>query len=110
MTSPSGCTLLRSRSRGLSTPPAVRPEILLCDEPTSAPDPISAGDIERQLFALKRDYTIVSVTYTLRHARRLADRLIFLYTGELIEQGPTETIFTEPNDPRTKAYIEGTFG
>jgi ABC-type phosphate transport system ATPase subunit len=47
---------------------------------------------------------------TLRHARRLANRLIFLYTGELIEQGPTETIFTEPNDPRTKAYIEGTFG
>ena len=52
---------------------AVRPEVLLCDEPTSALDPISAGHIERQLFALKRDYTIVFVTHTLRQARRLAD-------------------------------------
>jgi phosphate transport system ATP-binding protein len=89
---------------------AVRPEILLCDEPTSALDPISAGHIERQLFALKHDYTIVFVTHTLRQARRLADHVVFIYLGELIEQGPTETIFTEPNDPRTKAYIEGAFG
>jgi len=89
---------------------AVRPEILLCDEPTSALDPISAGHIERQLFALKQDYTIVFVTHTLRQARRLADHVIFLYLGELIEHGPTETIFTQPNDPRTKAYIEGAFG
>jgi phosphate transport system ATP-binding protein len=89
---------------------AVRPEILLCDEPTSALDPISAGHIERQLFALKHDYTIVFVTHTLRQARRLADHVVFLYLGELIEQGSTETIFTEPNDPRTKAYIEGAFG
>jgi phosphate transport system ATP-binding protein len=89
---------------------AVRPEVLLCDEPTSALDPISAGHIERQLFALKHDYTIVFVTHTLRQARRLADHVVFLYLGELIEQGPTETIFTEPNDPRTKAYIEGAFG
>jgi phosphate transport system ATP-binding protein len=89
---------------------AVRPEILLCDEPTSALDPISAGHIERQLFALKHDYTIVFVTHTPRQARRLADHIVFLCLGELIEQGPTETIFTEPNDPRTKAYIEGAFG
>jgi phosphate transport system ATP-binding protein len=89
---------------------AVRPEVLLCDEPTSALDPISAGHIERQLFALKQDYTIVFVTHTLRQARRLADYVVFLYLGELIEHGPTETIFTEPNDPRTKAYIEGAFG
>jgi phosphate transport system ATP-binding protein len=89
---------------------AVRPEVLLCDEPTSALDPISAGHIERQLFALKQDYTIVFVTHTLRQARRLADHVIFLYLGELIEHGPTETIFTQPNDPRTKAYIEGAFG
>ena len=89
---------------------AVRPEILLCDEPTSALDPISAGHIERQLFALKQDYTIVFVTHTLRQARRLADHVIFLYLGELIEHGPTETIFTEPKDPRTKAYMEGAFG
>jgi phosphate transport system ATP-binding protein len=89
---------------------AVRPEVLLCDEPTSALDPISAGHIERQLFALKHDYTIVFVTHTLRQARRLGDHVVFLYLGELIEQGPTETIFTQPNDPRTKAYIEGAFG
>ena len=89
---------------------AVRPEVLLCDEPTSALDPISAGHIERQLFALKQDYTIVFVTHTLRQARRLADYVIFLYLGQLVEHGPTETIFTRPNDPRTKAYIEGTFG
>jgi phosphate transport system ATP-binding protein len=89
---------------------AVRPEILLCAEPTSALDPISAGHIERQLFALKQDYTIVFVTHTLRQARRLADHVIFLYLGELIEHGPTETIFTEPKDPRTKAYVEGAFG
>ena len=89
---------------------AVRPEVLLCDEPTSSLDPISAGHIERQLFALRQDYTIVFVTHTLRQARRLADHVIFLYLGELIEHGPTETIFTQPNDPRTKAYVEGAFG
>jgi phosphate transport system ATP-binding protein len=89
---------------------AVRPEVLLCDEPTSALDPISAGHIERQLFAIKQDYTIVFVTHTLRQARRLADYVVFLYLGELIEHGPTETIFTEHNDARMKAYIEGAFG
>ena len=89
---------------------AVRPEVLLCDEPTSALDPISAGHIERQLFALRQDYTIVFVTHTLRQARRLADYVIFLYLGQLVEHGPTETIFTNPSDPRTKAYIEGAFG
>jgi len=89
---------------------AVRPGVLLCDEPTSALDPISAGHIERQLFALKQDYTIVFVTHTLRQARRLADYVIFLYLGQLVEHGPTETIFSHPSDPRTKAYIEGAFG
>jgi phosphate transport system ATP-binding protein len=89
---------------------AVRPEVLLCDEPTSSLDPISAGHIERQLFALKQHYTVVFVTHTLRQARRLADYVIFLYLGELIEHGPTEIIFDQPNDPRTKAYIEGAFG
>jgi phosphate transport system ATP-binding protein len=89
---------------------AVRPEVLLCDEPTSALDPVSAGHIERQLFALKHDYTILFVTHTLRQARRLADYVIFLYLGELIEHGPVEAIFTRPSDSRTKAYIEGAFG
>lgn len=89
---------------------AVKPEVLLCDEPTSALDPISAGHIEKQLVALKRDYTIVFVTHVLRQARRLADYVIFLYLGELIEHGPTETVLTQPSDPRTKAYVEGAFG
>jgi len=65
---------------------------------------------ERQLFALKQDYTIVFVTHTLCQAKRLADHVIFLYLGQLVEQRPTEIIFTNPSDPRTKAYIEGAFG
>jgi len=89
---------------------AVKPEVLLCDEPTSALDPISARHIERQLLVLKKDYTIVFVTHILRQAKRLADYVIFLYLGELIEHGPAETIFTQPRNPRTKAYIEGVFG
>lgn len=89
---------------------AVKPEVLLCDEPTSALDPISARYIEKQLLVLKNDYTIVFVTHVLRQAKRLADYVIFLYLGELIEHGPAETIFTQPRNPRTKAYIEGVFG
>jgi len=89
---------------------AVQPECLLCDEPTSALDPVSAQYIERQLLALKKDYTIVFVTHVLRQARRLADYVIFLYLGELIEHGPAEKVFTQPSNPKTKAYIEGVFG
>jgi phosphate transport system ATP-binding protein len=89
---------------------ALKPEVLLCDEPTSALDPISAQHIEKQLLALKKDYTIVFVTHILRQAKRLADYVIFLYLGELIEHGPAETIFTQPRNPKTKAYIEGVFG
>jgi len=89
---------------------AVHPECLLCDEPTSALDPISAQYIEKQLLALKKDYTIVFVTHVLRQARRLADYVIFLYLGELIEHGPAETVFTQPSNPKTRAYIEGVFG
>jgi len=89
---------------------AVEPEVLLCDEPTSSLDPISAKVIEEHLFKLKKEYTIVFVTHTLRQARRLSDYVIFLYLGELIEQGPAEQFFTNPKDPRTKEYIEGIFG
>jgi len=89
---------------------AVQPECLLCDEPTSALDPMSAQYIEKQLLTLKKDYTIVFVTHVLRQARRLADYVIFLYLGELIEHGPAETVFTQPTNPRTRAYIEGVFG
>jgi len=86
---------------------AVQPEVLLCDEPTSALDPISAEHIERQLVTLKRDYTIVFVTHILRQAKRIADYVIFLYLGELVEHGKAVTFFTKPRDSRTRAYIEG---
>lgn len=89
---------------------AVGPEILLCDETTSALDPISAKHIENELIALKNDYTIVFVTHILRQAKRLADYVIFLYLGEIVECGPAQEIFTNPKDPRTKAYLEGVFG
>ena len=89
---------------------AVKPEILLCDEPTSALDPISARNVELLLKTLKNEYTIIFVTHILSQARRLADYVIFLYLGELIEHGPAQKFFAEPTDPRTKAYLDGFFG
>ena len=89
---------------------AVEPQVLLCDEPTSALDPISSRHIEDQLYALRKQYTIVLVTHTLRQAKRLADYALFVYFGTLIEHGPADGFFTNPVDPRTKAYLEGVFG
>ncbi len=89
---------------------AIKPAVLLCDEPTSALDPISSQCIEEQLIKLSENYTIVFVTHILRQARRLADHVVFLYLGELVEQGPAEKVFSKPDNPRTKAYIEGVFG
>jgi phosphate transport system ATP-binding protein len=89
---------------------AVEPEILLCDEPTSALDPISAQGIEEQLSKLKENTTIVLVTHLLRQASRLADHVIFLWMGELVECGPAESFFTQPADPRTQAYLQGKIG
>ena len=89
---------------------AVEPEILLCDEPTSALDPISAQRIEAQLKALKENMTIVVVTHLLRQARRMADHVIFLWMGELIESGPADRIFSAPEDERTRAYLSGDIG
>jgi len=86
---------------------AVEPEVLLCDEPTSALDPISARHIEGQLLTIKKDYTIVFVTHILRQAKRLADYVVFLYFGELVEHGPAEEILTNPSEPRTQAYLKG---
>jgi phosphate transport system ATP-binding protein len=90
-------------ARGL----AVEPEIILCDEPTSALDPISAQCINELLRKLKEDYTIVMVTHILRQAKMLADYVIFLYLGELIEHGQAEIIFKNPKELRTQAYIKG---
>ena len=89
---------------------AIKPEILLCDEPTSALDPISARSVELLLETLKQEYTIVFVTHILSQAQRLANHVIFLYLGELVEQGPAQKFFAEPTDPRTRAYLEGIFG
>jgi phosphate transport system ATP-binding protein len=90
-------------ARGL----AVEPEIILGDEPTSALDPVSSRAVERRLVDLKADYTVIVVTHILRQARRIADYVAFLYLGELVEHGPAERVFTEPQDPRTKAYMTG---
>lgn len=92
-------------ARGL----AVEPDIILADEPTSALDPISSKNIEEQFIKLKQDYTIVMVTHILRQARRLADHVIFLYLGEVVEQGPAEEIFHHPKVERTRMYFEGMF-
>lgn len=89
---------------------AVEPEVLLCDEPTSALDPLSAQRIEAQLQALKEEMTIVVVTHLLRQARRLADHVIFLWMGELVESGPASQVFGDPQDARTRAYLAGDIG
>jgi phosphate transport system ATP-binding protein len=89
---------------------ALEPEALLCDEITSALDPVSARQIESELLSLKNNYTVVFVTHILRQAKRLADYVVFIYLGEIVECGPADTFFTEPKDPRTKAYLEGVFG
>jgi len=86
---------------------AVEPEVILADEPTSALDPISAQLIEKQFKILKNHYTIVVVTHILRQARRIADYVIFLYLGELVEHGPAKQFFNSPRDERTCAYISG---
>jgi phosphate transport system ATP-binding protein len=89
---------------------AADPEILLCDEPTSALDPISAQRIELQLIQLKKRMTVIIVTHLLRQARRLADDVIFLWMGELVESGPASQIFKDPKDERTRAYLSGDIG
>lgn len=86
---------------------AVQPEVLLCDEPTSALDPISAQQIEKLLLKLKKDYTVVLVTHTLRQAKRVADYVIFLYFGMVIEQGLADEFFNNPKNTETKAYLSG---
>lgn len=86
---------------------AIHPEILLCDEPTSALDPLAAKQIEKLLMELKKEYTVVLVTHTLRQAKRIADYAIFLYFGQVMEQGPAEELFNNPKDPETQAYLKG---
>jgi phosphate transport system ATP-binding protein len=89
---------------------AVKPEVILFDEPCSALDPISTAKIEELIDELKQDYTIVIVTHNMQQAARVSDFTAFMYLGELIEFGATETLFTTPKDSRTQAYITGRFG
>jgi phosphate transport system ATP-binding protein len=89
---------------------AVRPEIVLMDEPASALDPIATQRIEELIYELKKDYTIVIVTHNMQQAARISDFTAFLYMGQLIEYGPTQTIFTNPREERTEAYVTGRFG
>lgn len=83
------------------------PEILLCDETTSALDPISARKIEEELLNLKNDYTILFVTHILRQAKRIADYVVFIYLGEIVEHGPADKVFNNPSEKMTKEYLEG---
>lgn len=92
-------------ARGL----AVDPEIILADEPTSALDPISSQTIEEKFKELKNQFTIVMVTHILRQAKRIADYVIFMYLGEIIEQCPAKDFFENPQEEITKDYLKGLF-
>ncbi|HEX4861228.1 MAG TPA: phosphate ABC transporter ATP-binding protein PstB [Rhizomicrobium sp.] len=89
---------------------ATRPEVILLDEPCSALDPISTAKIEELIAELSADYTIVIVTHNMQQASRASDFTAFMYLGELVEYGPTEKIFTNPENKRTEQYITGRFG
>jgi len=89
---------------------AVKPEVILFDEPCSALDPISTSKIEELIDELKQDYTIVIVTHNMQQAARVSEFTAFMYLGSLVEFGQTQSIFTSPNDQRTQDYITGRFG
>jgi len=92
-------------ARGL----AVEPEFILADEATSALDPISSKHIEELFVELKKDYAIILVTHTLRQALRIADYVVFMYLGEVIEAGPADEVFNNPKQELTRKYLEGAF-
>ncbi|APZ44684.1 phosphate ABC transporter ATP-binding protein PstB [Acidihalobacter ferrooxydans] len=89
---------------------AVKPEVLLLDEPASALDPISTLKIEELIYELKSDYTIVIVTHNMQQAARVSDYTAFMYLGKLVEFNETNTIFTNPHSKETEDYITGRFG
>ncbi|MGJ1430813.1 phosphate ABC transporter ATP-binding protein PstB [Sphingobacterium spiritivorum] len=89
---------------------ALRPEVILMDEPCSALDPVSTLKIEELILKLKEDYTIVIVTHNMQQAQRVADKTVFMYLGEVKEEGPTDQLFNDPNHEITKNYIKGKFG
>ncbi len=89
---------------------AIKPEILLLDEPCSALDPISTAKIEELIAELKNDYTVVIVTHNMQQAARCSDFTAYMYLGDLVEVGPTEQIFFKPTRTETEDYITGRFG
>jgi phosphate transport system ATP-binding protein len=89
---------------------AVEPEVLLMDEPASALDPIATARIEELIRELASDYSIVIVTHSMQQAARVSDTTAFFYMGELVEHGPTDSIFTRPKQKKTEDYITGRFG
>jgi phosphate transport system ATP-binding protein len=89
---------------------AVRPEIILMDEPCSALDPIATAKVEELIHSLKSEYTVVIVTHNMQQAARVSENTAFFYMGSLIEFGPTEQIFMNPKNPQTEAYVSGRFG
>jgi phosphate transport system ATP-binding protein len=88
----------------------VSPEIILMDEPCSALDPIATAKIEELIDELRSNYCIVIVTHSMAQAARVSQQTAFFHLGKLVETGVTETIFTNPRDPRTQDYITGRFG
>lgn len=89
---------------------AIEPEVILLDEPASALDPISTLKIEELIYELKDKYTIVIVTHNMQQAARVSDYTAFMYMGELVEFGDTNTLFTNPNKKQTEDYITGRYG
>jgi phosphate transport system ATP-binding protein len=89
---------------------AIKPEVLLLDEPCSALDPISTGKVEELITELKSDYTVVIVTHNMQQAARCSDYTAYMYLGDLVEFGDTEQMFTKPNRKETEDYITGRFG
>ena len=89
---------------------AVKPEVILFDEPCSALDPISTAKIEELIDELVKDYTIVIVTHNMQQAARVSQYTAFMYLGQLVEFDVTDTMFMNPKDQRTKDYITGRFG
>ena len=89
---------------------AIKPDVLLLDEPCSALDPISTGKIEELIIELKKDYTVVIVTHNMQQAARVSDYTAYMYLGDLVEVGETEQIFFKPKRQETEDYITGRFG
>ena len=89
---------------------ATEPSVLLMDEPTSALDPMATDKIERLIDELKRHYTVIIVTHNMQQAGRVSDRTAFMHLGRLVEEGPTDQIFTNPKHEMTERYVSGHFG